>query len=528
MPAFFMPCAETGQDPLPASDCESVIGPQVNYFYLSGMIVSVWHQIWQFFLAWYWIPLSLVYLGVILTILTENRNPGKSLAYILVLVFLPVIGIIIYYMVGRKPVFKKIDFDRKRVNDRQQMRRYFAQLEPVMEERLQKLEQDIGRLAIPFFYLYNQRQTLISAGNKVKLLNNGETKFPELFSALEAAESHIHLEYYIFTPDDVGNRIADILIRKASEGISVKVIFDDLGSNHNKIIPERFSRAGIPFVKTLPVTFTSLANSNYRNHRKIVVIDGEVGFVGGINLDDRYLNNGKHALYWRDTAVRIDGNAVKLLQVQFFLSWMFSGGKDDFLESKKDLVLEKSRPQGDAIVAIAVSGPSSDAPYILETILQCIYQASHSVRICTPYFIPNDQLTSALVVAASSGIEVELIIPGKSDSFIVQHASFSFIKPLLERGVKVYLYQKGFIHSKTISIDGKLAMIGTVNMDIRSFSLNFEIASLIYDERLCTEMEVAFEVDKADSSEITLSEWKSRSVWKRGLDSVCRLLAPLL
>ena len=257
----------------------------------------------------------LIYAGIIITILSENRNPSKSLAYILVLIFLPVIGLLVYYFVGRKPVFKKWLFDKKRLSDRQKMQEYYAQLKPRMEERLQLLEKDIGDMAFPFRYLYNQSQSLISTANKVTLLNNGEEKFPALFTALKNANSYIHIEYYIFTADDVGNHIIDILIEKHKEGIEVRVIVDDVGSNHITNIPKRFKEAGISILKTMPVAFTSLANSNYRNHRKIVIIDGEIGFIGGINLDERYWNNGKHKLYWRDTAVRIEGPAVNLLQV---------------------------------------------------------------------------------------------------------------------------------------------------------------------------------------------------------------------
>jgi len=216
-----------------------------------------------------------------------------------------------------------------------------------------------------------------------------------------------------------------------------------------------------------------------------------------------------------------------LLQVQFLLSWFFSGGSDDFGEGEKYLKREQER-KGNAIVAIAASGPSSATPHVMETILLALSQAKKTIRICTPYFIPNDQLTSVLQIAAANGVEVELILPEKSDSFIVQHASFSFIKPLLQRGVNVYLYEKGFMHAKTISIDGSLAFVGTVNMDTRSFYLNFEITALIYEPTLCKALEDSFEKDRQDSHLVTLEYWQSRTVAQRGFDSVCRLVAPLL
>jgi cardiolipin synthase len=487
----------------------------------------MWQAGWHFIKEWYWLPMLLIYAFIIVTIISENRSPGKSLAYILVLIFLPVVGLLIYYFVGRKPVFKKLAFSRKRLADQQKMTQYYLQLAPQMEERLNLLERDIGDMAFPFRYLYYQKQSLISTGNAVTLLNNGEEKFPALFEALKSAKSHIHLEYYIFTADDLGNQVADILLQKYSEGVEVRVIVDDVGSNHFRNIRKRFIKAGIPVLRTMPVAFSSLANSNYRNHRKIVVVDGVTGFIGGINIDERYWNNGKRALYWRDTAVKIEGRAVNLLQVQFFLSWFFAGGKDDYREHGH-YFRPATEKKGDAIIAIAASGPGSAVPYVMETILLAISQAKKSIRICTPYFIPNDQLISALVIAVANGVEVELILPEKSDSFVVQHASFSFIKPLLQRGVKVYLYKKGFLHSKTISIDENLAFVGTVNMDTRSFLLNFEITSIIYEAALCHALEQSFVMDKQSSRLVTAEYWQSRTAIERGFDSVCRLVAPLL
>lgn len=486
-----------------------------------------WGTIWQFSVTWYWVPMTLIYTGVIITILSENRNPSKSLAYILILVFLPAVGLIVYYLVGRKPLFKKKLFAKKRLVDRQKMQQYYQELGPQMEKQLLSLEKAIGDMAFPFRYLYYQRQSLISHGNAVRLLINGEAKFPALFEAIENARSHIHIEYYILTADDVGNRITDLLIQKHREGVEVRVIVDDVGSSDLKDIPRRFAAAGIPLLKTLPVTFTSLANSNYRNHRKIAIVDGEIGFIGGINLDERYWNNGKHKLFWRDTAVRIEGPAVKLLQVQFILGWFFSGGHDDFGEARKYLS-DGQTQKGDALIAFAASGPSSAVPFAMEAILLALSQATRSIRICTPYFIPTAQLTTTLMIAAANGVEVELILPRTSDSFIVQHASFSFIKPLLERNVRIFLYEKGFIHAKTISIDGDVAFVGTVNMDTRSFYLNFEITSVIYEKQFCQDLENSFEADKRDCVEITLEGWMSRPVLRRGFDSVCRLVAPLL
>jgi cardiolipin synthase len=485
-----------------------------------------WKHVLDFIAEWYWIPLTLTYVAIIITILGENRNPSKSLGYILVLVFIPVVGLLIYYFVGRKPVFKKRVFKRRRFTDRKKMDQYYEHLRPQMEEQLQLLENDIGDMALPFRYLYNQRQSLVSSGNAVSLLNNGEEMFPALFEACKNARSYIHLDFYMLTADDVGNQLAEILINKRREDVGVRIVVDDVGSQHLKNLPKKFVEAGIQFLETMPVAFTSLANSNYRNHQKIAIIDGHTAFIGGINLDDRYWNNGKHKLYWRDTSVCIRGPAVNLLQVQFFLSWFFAGGKDDF--EQKDYFRTDTEKKGNAVVAIAASGPSSEIPYTMETIIVALSQAKESIRITTPYFIPTEQLTSALVIAAAKGVKVELIIPKKSDSLIVQHASFSFLRPLLQRGVCVYLYKKGFIHSKTISIDNRLAFVGTVNMDIRSFYLNFEITCLIHEPNFCKNFDDSFERDKENSELVTLERWEKTPLPQKALNSVCRLMAALL
>jgi len=262
-------------------------------------------NIWHFITQWFWIPLLGIYLGVFITIISENRNPGKSLAYILMLVFLPGIGLIIYYFVGRKPLFKGSKFKNIQKSNESKLNEYFASLKEPMHTALGKLEQKMGTISQTFNYLYLQKQSPITEGNAVTLLNNGEEKFSHLFNSIQNARAYIHLEYYMWTADDIGNKMADLLINKHREGVEVRVIFDDVGSNKIKKIPKRLKEAGIPFAKTLPVMFGSLANSNYRNHRKVVVIDGErkvvvidgeMGYLGGINLDDRYLNNGKHRL----------------------------------------------------------------------------------------------------------------------------------------------------------------------------------------------------------------------------------------
>src|SRR5690606_37250283 len=455
----------------------------------------------------------------------ENRNPTKTLAWILVIVFLPGIGLLFYFFFGRrfkkKRIFREKNKDEHRIfYDRWQKHR------PELERNLDRLDNKLGGLASVYRFIYNENISAPLMNNYVKLLINGERKFPELFREIEGAKHHIHLEDYIYEEGEVGSRLIELLLKKVGEGVKVRLIVDDLGSSKLKKERALMQKGGVEFVRFLPVRFASISDSNFRNHRKIAIIDRDMAFVGGINVADRYINNGRNKIYWRDTAVKVEGQSVFLLQFQFWLTWHFSNGEPYKLT--EDYLVEDLQNTGNATVSFALSDPGSPAPYSMEAILIAISRAKESIQICTPYFVPTDQVSTALQIAAASGIQVELLIPRYSDSFIVHHASLSFLKSLLRRGVKVYLYEKGFMHAKTICVDSKLAFVGTVNSDILCFYINFEIAAIIYDSRVCEELKDQFEEDKKESLLVDLEYWEKRSMWERGLDSVCRLLAPLL
>ncbi|PRD46551.1 cardiolipin synthase [Sphingobacterium haloxyli] len=487
-------------------------------------------ELLHFLKQWYWIPIVFLYLGVLSTILIENRNPTKTLSWILVIIFLPVIGLLIYYFFGQK--FNKVR-RMKRVNDAQMMRleREWERLEPYMERNIARINERIGTLSRVFTFLKNERVSSPTTGNSVKLLINGEEKFPDFLKALQSARHSIHLEYYIFEMGTIGGEVLHILEKKAKEGVFVRVLVDSIGSPaFIKYLAKR-KDWGFEFRGFLPVTFTSLGSSNYRNHRKIAIIDGKIGYIGGINISDRYINTPatNNPIFWRDTSLKIEGPAVNMLQIGFWNSWNLADGTP-FQLSEGYLLHQMPGMErtGRAAVSFVESDPGSLGPFNMEAILVGLGEADKKIQLVTPYYVPSDELSTALKVAAASGLEVELMLPEKSDSYIVQHASLSFIKPLLERGVKVYFYKKGFIHAKTINIDGKLSYIGTVNLDTRSFYINYEIAAVVSDDTVCRQLEEQFERDKEDCELMTLAEWKKRNVWKRGLDSVCRLLAPLL
>ena len=484
----------------------------------------------DFVINWYWIPLLLLYAGIISAILIENRNPTKTVAWILVIIFLPFVGLILYYFFGQKFVkVKKI----KRLNMEQAVRleKKWKELDPIMESFIQDIQEDIGDLSKVFRLMKKERLSSPTLNNEVDLLINGEVKLDWLLRDLALAKHSIHMEYYIFELDSIGLKVLNQLEQKASEGVKVRLIADSFGSPDLVKHMRKRKDSKIDFHAFLPVTFTSLANSNYRNHRKICVIDGRVGYVGGINISDKYINASElpNKMYWRDTSLRVKGLAINLLQVSFWSSWNQTDGESFYLEDGYLHALQQnSEVKGRAGVGFVSSDPASIGPYNMEALLIAIGEANTKIQLCTPYYIPSEELERALIIAASSGVEVELMVPSKSDSFFVQHASFSFLKPLLERGVKVYLYNKGFLHAKTAVFDNKLAFVGTVNLDIRSFYINYEIAAVVSDSKFSDQLSNQFEVDKAQSELLTLRAWKARPRWQKAADSLCRLLAPLL
>ncbi|ACU58250.1 cardiolipin synthase [Chitinophaga pinensis] len=471
-----------------------------------------------------YVLISLSFLGVVGTILLENRNPVKAMAYIMLLVFVPILGLVVYYYLGRD-LRKKRRFTLKGSKDETLMLRYWeSQRKEIDQMQLQLRKQVASKQEISAMLL-NTRHSVLSCDNRVQLLLNGEEKFPAVMDALRAAKHHIHIEYYIFAADDVGNAIAEILLEKLRAGVEVRFIYDDLGCDKIGDIPDLLEENGAEVFAFSPVLINFYLNANYRNHRKIIIIDGEVGFTGGINIDDRYLNNAKHPVFWRDTHLKLEGDVVNLLQLQFMMSYRYCS-KQTFPFSPP--YFHRSDLNENCFADIVASGPDSEFPMAMQTILMAINNARRSIRISNPYFIPNEQILTALQMAALSGKTVQLILPFRGDSFFVQHAAQSYIKSLLDAGVKVYFYQKGFIHAKSIAIDDNLAIVGSVNLDYRSFYLNSEIAVVVYDKTFVHKLNAAFEQDLQDSEHIDRRSWRNRSLWQKFIDGVCRLLTPLL
>lgn len=466
-------------------------------------------------------------LFTVVRIIMETRNASKALGYLLLVITVPLIGPFIYFSLGvnyrKKRIYsRKLVANDKLLNKIQQ--RIITSTTQIIEQNKRKLEGQTDMVNV----LLNDAFEPLSA-NKVTLLINGEQKFPAVLQAIEEAQHFIHLEYYIYEDDAIGNAIKDALIKKAKQGCVVRFIYDDFGSRD---ISDQFFReleeAGIessPFFRVhLPITASRL---NYRNHRKIIVVDGRVGFVGGINVSDRYVNHQTDILFWRDTHVRIEGPAVLSLQYHFLADWNFCA-KQDVQIDEIHFPRTTEMTKGDSLVQIVASGPDYPNPSIMLCFFTAIVNARERVYITSPYFIPNGSIYDALKKAALSGKDVRLLVPGISDSYFVNAASESYYEELITCGVKIYRYEKGFIHAKTIVADDNLAIISTANMDFRSFEFNFEIGAVIYGERVCQELTEVFLNDLKHASIITLSDWEQRSHWTIIKSKVARLLSPLL
>ncbi len=458
-------------------------------------------------------------------ILFKNINPTKTVSYIIVLVFFPFFGLIVYYLFGQEYRKDKI-FNRKNILNQRIIEKVNHELEAEKRD-VKALEEDLLDERIKLVkLLQSDKSTPLTTYNDLQIIKNGENKFKILLEDLKSAKNHIHLEYYILIDDKIGMQIIDILCDKASKGVAVKVSIDDVGSIISRKTKKRLTKSGVEWHSFMPVLFPGFTGKmNYRNHRKIVIIDGKIGFIGGINISDTYVNYGDDDVFWRDTHLRIVGEAVKSLQIHFLMNWEFVSGnqvkifKDYFPEDEYKNKLP---------MQIAASGPDTDWANIMEVIFTAIVTSEKYVYITTPYFIPNDQIITALQVASKSGVDVRLLIPKVSDSWTAQHATNSYLESLMDANIKIYRYCKGFIHAKTIIVDDMFSTVGTTNMDYRSFNINFEINAFIYDEEKSKELKSHFFEDLEESEEIDYARWINRSKGQKFYESYSRLWAPLL
>ncbi|WP_232217099.1 cardiolipin synthase [Winogradskyella sp. J14-2] len=469
----------------------------------------------------------LILLIVCIRIIINTTTPSKGLAYLLLVISFPVVGIIFYLSVGlnyrkKKLYQKKILIDEKafpEINERKQLH---------SQKVLAKHKDTLGNF-YPMLNLLKDK-SFSSDNNTVQLYINGENKFPAIIDSLKAAKHHIHIEYYIYENDTIGNEIAELLIAKAQEGVKVRFIYDDLGSkNIRSNFVKKLQKAGVEAFPFYKINFIHFANRlNYRNHRKIIVIDGTTGFVGGINVSDKYINTSKNKLFWRDTHLKIVGTSVLNLQFTFLTDWNFCSKQNIAFSQDYFPIVKEEKKYGNDLVQIVASGPDSDHPNIMYSLVQTILLAKKELLITTPYFIPNSSFINAIKIAALSGVKVTLLVPGISDSFIVNVTSQSFYQELLEVGVKIYKYNKGFVHAKTLVCDQEIAVVGTANLDIRSFDLNFEINAITYDTIIAQQLSNQFYEDLQESIQLEIVKWNNRPVYVKFMEKVFRLFSSLM
>lgn len=482
-----------------------------------------------------WFPLFevayvILMLFVIFRVLYDTRSSTKALAYILFIVLVPFLGMLFYFSFGVNYRKRKL-YSRKIVLDEKIRQKIISQVHKYSNQILHTNLFFKSHIKLASF-IQNTSNSPITSNNTVKLLLNGEEKFPVLLEALNNATSHIHIEYYIYEDDVTGNSIADVLIKKAQQGVKVRFIYDDFGSHSlRKHFIKKLEDGGVETAPFYKIKLYALASRlNYRNHRKIIIIDGKKSFVGGVNISDRYRNDlkEKNQLYWRDTHLLIDGPASFYLQYIFLCDWNFCSRNNlEYSTTYFPENYEETKINGE-LIQIVPSGPDSKVPLIFYSLMEAIGLAKNQILITSPYFIPGESLMDILIIAAKSGISVKILVPGTSDSIMVNTAARSYYTELLKHGVQIFLYQKGFIHAKTMVIDSNLAVVGSANMDYRSFDLNFEVNAMLYSKKITKQLEEAFIEDLKYSTEINANNWLNRPKYKHLWEKSVRLLSPFL
>lgn len=477
----------------------------------------------------FWSFFSLLFLvtaiPVAIMIILEKRSPFKTAAWVLALILLPVFGVVFYLFFGQEYRKKKL-YSRKGLKSLNRYRQLsFKQLRQ-FEQSLQKLDPKVREKENIIRLLLKNSNALLTTGNNLQVLNNAEETYNAIFQAFEKAKHHIHLEYYIIEDDKIGNRLKNLLIEKSRQGVEVRIIIDDVGSwSLGKKFIGELRNNGVEIYSFMEVRFPRLTSRvNYRNHRKIVVIDGKTGFTGGINFADRYLKGVKEIGPWRDTHLKIEGDAVGCLQMVFSADWYFVIHEN--LTGRKYFPILKET--NGTPVQISASGPDSDWDSISQAFFLALAGAKSRVYIASPYLMPPLEIIYALKTAALSNVDVRILMPEKSDSVIPHWSSFSYIEELLEAGVRVFFYQTGFIHSKYLIVDNVFSTVGTTNLDFRSLETNFEVNAFIYDEAFTAELENQFKTDLKNSRELKLEEWKQRKWHFKLRESLAHLVSPLL
>lgn len=480
----------------------------------------------------YYIIIMLYILNIIwacYVVFYEKKTPGVIWAWLMVLFLLPGIGFVLYLIFGFEGRKHK-RFAIKAKNDEKTYNVFLKKYPDMAKDAGEIYDEYLldnstaKRLENMVIMNRNIGRSPFRANNSIKTYHEGTSKFKDLLEDIKNAKSFIHMEYYLFHDDHLGMLIMHALADKAKEGVEVKLLYDGMGNASN--IPGFKSilrKAGGEARLFLPPRGIRL---NYRDHRKIAVIDGKIAYVGGLNIGDEYVSCSKRFGFWRDSHIRLVGDAVKDLELRFIMDWNFTKGKNLNINSK--YFPETEKDTGDIKLQILSSGPDCKWDNIQYSYFKMVTEAAQNIYIATPYFMPDDSLLEALRTAALSGVDVRIIIPAKPDHPFVYYGSINYLGELLDAGVKCYEYTKGFIHAKIMTIDGLITSVGTANMDIRSFKLNFEVNAVIYDVEVTKEFDDQFEIDFKDCKELTKEIYAAKGRRSKFLQAFARLISPLL
>lgn len=463
----------------------------------------------------------MVIVSIIVTILMDNRQPAKTMAWVMVLLFVPVAGIILYIFFGQNT--RKMRFISQRSLDqlsKRQMLEFVEQRELRMPDKFQSLVR----------LFTNQSLALPFKDNEAEFYTDGYQFFPALLQAISRARHHIHLETYIFDDDPLGRLIADALIQKAKEGVEIRVIYDDVGCwRVPSAFFERMKKAGIDVCAFMPVKFPAFTSKvNYRNHRKVCVIDGIEGFTGGINIALRYVKGMRNGtLPWRDTHMRLRGSIVYALQRAFLVDWYFVDRT--LVTNRKYYPPMPWKISNDCLAQMVTSSPIAPWPDIMQGYVRILLEAKSYVYMESPYFLPTEPVLFAMRTAALAGVDVRLMVPRHSDSHLLEWASLSYVVETLAAGVKIKLYGSGFNHSKLLVADDEVSTCGSTNIDFRSFENNFESNVFFYDRQMALRIKELYMADEAQSIDFNdVDTLRHRPYLHRLTESLFRLLAPLL
>lgn len=471
---------------------------------------------WEILRCLYWMYMVLAVVTAFSVVL-NNRVPVKTLAWVLVILGIPFLGLFVYYVFGR-------DYRRRRLINRRSLTQIQKKCFSVYNRA--KVVDGVPEHYVSLVKFFrNVADAYPTANNSVEIIQDGASFFSRLIREIYAAKDHIHVQFYIFMDDAMGRLLRDVLIDKAREGVEIRLLYDDVGCwRVDGNFFEEMRCEGMYVQAFLKERFPMLSSSlNYRNHRKIVVIDGKTAFVGGMNVADRYVTGGEWGK-WRDVMLCVSGEAVYGMQVSFLIDWYFA---DRSLVSGARYFPKIDISAG-PIMQIVVSNPIGRWREMLQGMGYLISNCKEYLYIQTPYFMPSDFVFTAILNLALSGVDVRIMVPERSDSSITELASRSFLGDVMYAGVKVYLYKGGFLHSKMLVCDGKVASVGSANIDFRSFECNFEINSFVYDEGVAEKLKAAFLEDMRSCRLFTYKEYKECSLWQRFKESLARLFSPVL